>query len=159
MTINFSKRAKELKPSPTFGMDFIVKTLQLRGEKIINLSLGEPDFETPEKIKREGIKAIKEGFTHYTPVAGIYELRKKISEKFKKENNIAYLPDEIVIGVGSKQILYNSFLALCDLGDEVIIPTPTWNSYIEQVKLSGATPVLVALDPPFKFEEEKSYNR
>lgn len=145
-----SKRILQLKPSATLSLDAKVKQLQEAGMSIINLTVGEPDFETPAPIKKAGIKAIKEGFTHYTPAAGIKELRQAIAEKFLKENKIFYQPSEIIIGIGAKQMLYSVFQVLCQKGDEVLIPIPTWSTYVEQVKLAGAKPVFIPLKPPFK---------
>lgn len=146
----FSKRIQNLMPSPTFAIDAKVKNLEHGGIRVINLGLGEPDFETPDLIKHAGIKAIEEGFTHYTQAAGIPLLREAIAKKFKNDNNIDYQPQQIVVGAGSKFILYMAFQTLCQKGDEVIVPIPTWNSYVEQVKLSEATPVFIKLHPPFK---------
>jgi len=145
-----SPRIQKLNPSPTFALDEKVKDMQKKGIDIINLGIGEPDFDTPVFIRKEAIRAINEGFTHYTQTAGIPELRKAISEKFKKENNIDYQPSQIIVGSGSKPLLYFAFQALCEKGREVVIPVPTWSSYVEQVKLSGTTPVFLPLEPPFK---------
>lgn len=145
-----SKRILNLSPSPTLSLDAKVKQLQADGKKIINLTLGEPDFNTPEYIRIAAKEAIDSGFTHYAPPAGILELRELISKKLEKENGLIYNPQEIIVGVGSKQLLHSVFQVLCEDGDEVIVPTPTWSTYIEQIKLSGATPVLAPLLPPFK---------
>lgn len=147
-----SNRIQQLRPSPTFALDAKVKQLQAAGDPVVNLGLGEPDFPTPQHICAAATQAMQEGFTHYTQVAGVPELRQAISEKFRKENNIAYQSSEIVVGVGSKQLLYNAFLALCQNGDEVIVPTPTWSTYIEQIKLAEVTPVVVTLEAPFKLK-------
>jgi len=150
MAIKLSQRINRLRPSATFGMDLLVMKMKKEGEEVINLALGEPDFETPRTIKNGGIRAIKDGFTHYSAVSGIYELKQKIRKKFKYKDNISYDFEEIAVGIGSKQILFNTFMALCGRGDEVVIPTPAWSSYIEQIKLTGAKPVLVPLKFPFK---------
>lgn len=149
-----SHRIQNLEPSPTLSLDAKVKQLQKQGEKIINLGLGEPDFDTPESIGAAGIKAIKDGFTHYTPAAGIPELRAAIATHLKKLNKINYKPEEIIVGVGSKALLYNLFQVLCNEGDEVLVATPTWSTYLEQIKLAGAVPVEIPLEPPFKLIAE-----
>lgn len=148
--IILTKRIRQLEPSPTFALDARVKAMQKAGISVVNLSIGEPDFDTPEFIGLAGKKAITDGFTHYTQVAGIPELRQAVAEKFKKDNGLTYLPSQIMIGTGSKPILYCAFQVLCEKGDEVIIPVPTWSSYVEQVKLTEALPVLIHLLPPFK---------
>lgn len=145
-----SQRILKLQPSPTLTLDGKVKQLQIQGIPIINLSLGEPDFKTPENISNAAIEAINEGFTHYTPAAGILELREAISKKLEKENAVYYQPSEIIVGVGTKQLLYTIFQALCQKGDEVILTTPTWVTYVEQIKLSDAKPILIPLKSPFK---------
>ncbi|PIS14072.1 aspartate aminotransferase [Candidatus Shapirobacteria bacterium CG09_land_8_20_14_0_10_47_13] len=144
------KRIEKLSPSPTLALDAKVKLLQAKGIKIINLALGEPDFETPLSIKRAAIKAIKDGFTHYTATSGISELKEAICRKLKRENNLDYQTEEIIVSVGSKQALFNAFMALCDKGDEVLVPIPTWSTYVEQIKLAEGKPVLIPLREPFK---------
>lgn len=144
-----TKRIQRLEPSATFAIDAIVKAMQKEGICVINLGIGEPDFQTPDYIKQAGIQAIEEGFTHYTSAAGMLELREALSEKFEKDNKVSYTPTQIVVGSGSKPILYCAFQVLCEKGDEVIVPVPTWNSYVEQIKLAEATPVLIHLKPPF----------
>lgn len=139
-----------LEPSPTFVLDARVKKMQEEGVLVINLGIGEPDFQTPQYIKNAGIEAIKEGFTHYTQTAGIPELRHAISQKFSKDNNIEYKSSQILIGSGSKPILYCAFQVLCEKGDEVIIPVPTWSSYVEQIKLTEAAPIFIHLKSPFR---------
>ena len=145
-----SKRIKMLLPSPTLVLDSKVKDLQQKGIPVINLGIGEPDFKTPLNICKAAQKAIADGFTHYTVTAGIMPLRREIAKKLLKENNLSYLPQEIVVGVGSKQLLSNTFLALLNKGDEVLVPIPTWSTYVEQIKLAEARPVLIPLSPPFK---------
>ena len=147
-------RARVLLPSATLAVDALAKQLEEKGKPVINLTLGEPDFATPANIGKAAYKAIKEGFTHYTATAGILPLRNAIAEKLKKDNNVSYEPSEIIVGVGTKQILYNAFQVLIDEGMEVIIPTPTWSTYVEQVKLALGKPVLVPLKPPFKLKAQ-----
>lgn len=138
--------------SPTLALDTKVKELQAQGLEVINLSLGEPDFATPDKIKLAAIKAIKNGYTHYTPTAGIKQLREAIARKLAKENHLNYRPSEIVVCVGSKQALFHAFFVLSRPGDEVLLATPTWNTYVEQIKIVGAKPVFIPLKPPFKLK-------
>lgn len=149
-----SKRVQQLKPSPTLGLDTKVKQLQAEGIFVVNLGLGEPDFVTPWQIRRAAITAIKTGFTHYTATAGIPELREAICKKLSEKNGLAYHPSEIAVGVGTKQLLYHAFQVLCEAGDEIVVPVPTWSTYLEQIKLSGARPVLVSLKPPFRLTVE-----
>jgi len=146
----FSKRAQELATSPTIAIDVKAKAFKQQGIPVINLSVGEPNFQTPENIKEAAIQAIKKGFTLYTAPEGILELRKAIAEKFEKDNKLTYDPSQIIVGVGAKEISYLAFQVLCDKGDEVIIPVPAWNTFVEQVKLAEGTPVLIDLKPPFK---------
>jgi len=145
-----SERTKKLLPSPTLLLDARAKELKEEGIDVINLTAGEPDFNTPQRIKTAAIKAINENFTHYTQTAGILELRKAISKKFLKDNKIPNEPQDIIVGTGSKQILYALFQVLLDKGDEVIVPVPTWTTYVEQIKLAGGKPVFIKLSTPFK---------
>lgn len=155
----FSQRYHQLSPSPILALDVQVKKLQAQGIPVINLCLGEPDFDTPENIKQAAIDAINGGFTHYTPVSGILELRQAIANKFNTENNLVYQPDEIAVGVGSRQLAYHALQILCQPGDEVIIATPTWTSFIEHIKLAGAMPVTIELSPPFKLTAQEVATR
>ncbi len=145
-----SRRIQQLTPSPTLALDAQVKNMQANGIAVTNLCLGEPDFNTPEHIENAAYEAMKAGFTHYTNTAGIPKLREVISEKFKKDNNILYDPSQIIVGMGSKPLLYITFQSILNPNDEVIIPTPTWNTFVEQVKLSNGKPVLLPLKPPFR---------
>lgn len=138
-----SARARSLKPSATVAVTSRALELQRQGRKVISLSVGEPDFDTPPHIKRAAIKAIKAGKTKYTPVSGIPELREAISAKFRRENGLDYAPDAVTVTSGGKQALFNAFFALLDPGDEVLIPAPYWVSYPEMVALTGAVPVAV----------------
>jgi aspartate aminotransferase len=146
----FSKRILNLSPSPTVAIDVVAKEFKRKGIPVINLSVGEPNFVTPTNIQQAAKKAIDNGHTFYTSPAGIVELREAIVAKLKKENNISYTPDQIIVGAGSKQILYTIFQALCDKGDEVIIPIPNWSTFVEQTKLAEGMPVLIKLKSPFK---------
>jgi aspartate aminotransferase len=130
-----------VKPSATIGMTQKARDLQATGKKVISLSAGEPDFDTPDNIKMAAIKAIAEGKTKYTPVSGIQPLREAISAKFKRENALDYKPSQTIVATGGKQILFNAFMATLNPDDEVVIPTPYWVSYPEMVALCGGTPV------------------
>lgn len=145
-----AKRIQTLLPSPTIGLDNKAKALKAQGISVVNLSAGEPDFETPEHIKHAAIEALHAGFTKYSSPQGLPELRQAIADKLQRENNTSYDPSQIVIGIGGKQILYTAFQVLCNPGDEVIIPTPIWLTFVEQAKLAGGKPVFVELKPPFK---------
>ena len=138
-----SERVKGLEESQTIKMAKMGRELAAKGYQVINLSFGEPDFATPDHIRKAAKEAIDQGFSHYTPVSGYPELRLAIVDKFKNENNLEYKPDNIVVSTGAKQSLANALLCLLNPGDEVIIPTPYWVSYSELVKLSEATSVFI----------------
>jgi len=157
--IMLAQRILNLEPSPTLTLDAKVKELQSQGTPIINLTVGEPDFITPSNIRSAAKASIDAGFTHYTPSSGIADLRLAIAKKLRTDNHLDYGPSEIIVGVGAKHILYLAFQALCNPMDEVIVPTPTWSTYVEQIKLTQANPVIVPLSPPFKLTANylKSY--
>jgi aspartate aminotransferase len=138
-----SQRVLNLEESATLAMSAKSTALKQEGKDVINLSIGEPDFDTPAFIKEEAIKAINENFTHYTAVPGIMELRKAICKKLLRDNGVEYKPEQIVVSTGAKQAIANVLLALVDPGDEVVIACPYWVSYSELVKLAEGTPVLV----------------
>ncbi len=138
-----SKRVISLAESQTIGMSKLSRELTSQGIDIVNLSLGEPDFVTPLHIREAAKKAIDDGFTFYPPIAGFAELRKAISEKFKRENNLDFPPQQVIISTGAKQSIANVVLSIIDPGDEVIIPLPYWVSYIEIVKLAEGKTVAV----------------
>lgn len=138
-----SKRASSIKPSPTLAMDAKAKAMKANGVDIVNFGVGEPDFDTPDNIKEAAIKAIKEGFTKYTPVGGIDSLKDAIVEKLKKDNKLDYTREEIIVSCGAKHSLYNIAQALFGPGDEVLIPAPYWVSYPDQVVLNDAIPVFI----------------
>ncbi|OGW40222.1 MAG: aspartate aminotransferase [Nitrospirae bacterium RBG_13_39_12] len=138
-----SNRAGKIKPSPTLAMDAKAKAIKAEGSDIVNFGVGEPDFDTPDNIKEAAIKAIREGFTKYTPVGGIDPLKDAVIEKFMKDNNLNYTRDEIIVSCGAKHSLYNIAQALFGPGDEVLIPSPYWVSYPDQVLLNEAMPVFV----------------
>ena len=146
----FAKRVKALATSPTIAIDTKAKAFKRQGIAVINLSVGEPNFQTPENVKKAAIQAIKEGNSFYTAPEGIIELRDAVTKKLAKDNKLTYDPSQIIIGAGSKQLLYTAFHVLCDKGDEVIIPLPAWNTFAEQVKLAEGKPVFITLKPPFK---------
>jgi len=139
----FAKRVSQLKPSSTLAITSKAKAMKKKGIDIVSFGAGEPDFDTPSHIKEAGVKAIKEGFTRYTPASGTNELKEAISKKLERENNLKYKPSEIAISCGAKHSLYSIFQVLCDAGEEVIIISPYWLSYAEMVRLSQAEPVIV----------------
>ncbi|MBK9525513.1 MAG: pyridoxal phosphate-dependent aminotransferase [Bacteroidetes bacterium] len=147
-----SRRVTSLAESQTIGMSKLSRELSAKGIDIVNLSLGEPDFVTPLHIREAAKKAIDEGYTFYPPISGYAELRKAISAKFKRENNLDYAPDQVVVSTGAKQSIANVVLCLVNPGDEVIIPLPYWVSYIEIVKLAeGITvPISAGIESEFK---------
>ncbi|MBT9247379.1 pyridoxal phosphate-dependent aminotransferase [Gemmobacter fulvus] len=133
-----------VKPSPTIAVTTKAAELKAAGKDVIGLGAGEPDFDTPQNIKDAAKRAIDQGKTKYTAVDGIPELKKAICAKFLRENGLTYAPNQITVGTGGKQILYNALMATCNPGDEVIIPAPYWVSYPDMVLLAGGTPVTVA---------------
>ena len=147
-----SRRIQALSPSLTIAISTLAKEMKAEGKDVISFSAGEPDFDTPRKIKDAAIKAIDEGFTKYTAVPGIPELLEAISYKLEKENNLKYAPNEIIVSNGAKQSLFNLFQAVIDEGDEVIIPAPYWVTYPEIVIYSGGTPVIVETDEQSGFK-------
>ncbi len=141
--MNLSKRALQIKPSETLSILEIANKMNDDGEDVIIFSSGETDFDTPYSVKAAAVKAINDNFTRYTPGAGIEELRKAICYKLKSDNNLLYDYEQIVVSNGSKQALMNTFFAILNPGEEVIIPSPYWVSYPEIVKLAGGLPVIV----------------
>ena len=146
MMTHVSERVQALAPSATLAMSQKSAELKAQGVDVINLSVGEPDFNTPAHIKEAAKKAIDDNFTFYTPVAGYMSLRKAVSDKLKRENGVDYAPEQIVVANGAKQALCNVILASINPGDEVVIPMPAWVSYVEMVKLAGGTVVSVDAD-------------
>ena len=138
-----SNNLKRIKPSPTIAVTQKAKELKASGKDIIGLGAGEPDFDTPDNIKQAAIKAIKDGDTKYTAVDGTPALKEAIVKKFKRENNLVYQIDEITVGTGGKQVIYNAMMATINEGDEIIIPAPYWVSYPDIVLLAGGTPVIL----------------
>jgi aspartate aminotransferase len=141
--MDLSSHATQLSPSLTLAIDSKAKAMRAEGIDVCGFGAGEPDFDTPEHIKEAAIKALQEGFTKYTPSAGMPELRAAISEKFAADNDLNYQPGQVIVSNGAKQSCYNAILACCEPGDEVIIPAPYWLSYPEMVRLAGAEPVIV----------------
>lgn len=155
--IHISDRVTNLSPSQTLAMSQKSSELKAQGVDVINLSVGEPDFNTPHHIKEAAKKAIDDNFTFYTPVAGYMSLRKAIAQNLLDVNGVKYAPEQIVVGGGAKQALCNAVLSIVNPGDEVIIPTPAWVSYVEMVKLAEGTNVLVpaGIDQDFKITPEQ----
>lgn len=149
-----SRRLQALAPSPTIAVDTKAKALVRQGVNVLALTVGEPDFDTPEHIKAAAEKAIRDGKTKYTPAGGVPELREAICAKFARENGITYEPAETVACVGGKQVLYNIMLALLDPGDEVIVPTPNWPTFADQVGLADGKAVLVKTGPGYKLRRQ-----
>lgn len=152
-----AKRLSAINESATIQMAKTTRALIAKGEPIINLTLGEPDFDTPDDIKQAGINAIIEGYTKYTPVSGFLELREAIQEKFQKDNHLNYEPSQIVVSCGAKHSIMNVIMSLVNPGDEIIIPTPYWVSYSEMVKLAGGIPIFVetSVENDYKLNEEQ----
>lgn len=143
MNYNLSKKGLEISPSVTLEITAKAKEMKSKGIDVISFGAGEPDFNTPENIRKEGIRAIEEGLTKYTPASGIKELKEAVCAKFKKDNNIEYTPENIIISNGAKHSLFNALMAIINPGDEVIIGVPYWVSYPEIVKIVGGKPVFV----------------
>ncbi len=154
MTI--SKVVKKIKPSATLSISSKVKQLKSDGISVIGFSAGEPDFDTPDEIKESAIESLKSGFTKYTPTSGIIELKEAICEKFSRENDINYTPQQVLVSCGAKQVIYNCIQALCDNDDEVLIPAPYWVSYPEQVVLARGKSVFIESSDKNDFKITKS---
>lgn len=152
-----SDRVNNLSTSQTLAMAALARELKAQGKDIISLSLGEPDFNTPDFIKEAAKKAIDENYSTYSPVDGYVELKEAICRKFKRDNNLEYKPSQIVVSTGAKQALYNIAQVMLNDGDEVILPAPYWVSYYEIIKLSGGTPIEVptSVETDFKMTAEQ----
>lgn len=138
-------RVNRVAPSATLGITAKAKALRAQGRDVVSLGAGEPDFDTPEHIKKALYKAVEEGFVYYTPSKGILELRRAIAEKFKRDNSLSYDPEkEIIVTPGAKQALYEAVLAITNPGDEILIPSPFWVSYEPMVQLADGKPVFVS---------------
>lgn len=155
--IQLSDRLNRLAPSATLAMSQKSNEMKAQGIDVINMSVGEPDYMTPDFIKEAGKKAIDDNYSKYSPVPGYLDLREAISAKLKKENGLEYGPKEIIVGTGGKQGVCNTFMALVNPGDEVIIPAPYWVSYPQMAKLAGGTPVVIraGIDQNFKITPEQ----
>ena len=141
MTVAVSRRAQRVKPSPTLAVTALAARLKAEGKDVIGLGAGEPDFDTPAHIAAAGVQAINSGFTRYTNVDGIVELKDAIIAKFKRDNNISYERKQVLVSTGGKQTIFNLCMALLDPGDEVIIPAPYWVSYPDMAMLADGVPV------------------
>ena len=133
-----AERARRLQPSPTLAIAARARAMRAQGIDVLSFSAGEPDFDTPERVKAAAARALAEGRTKYTDTAGIPELRAAICAKLKRDNDLDYEPADIIVSVGAKHTLYNIAAVLFDPGDEVLVPAPYWVSYTEQVRLFGA---------------------
>ena len=155
--IRLATRVSRIKPSPTLAVDARAKELKAQGKDVIGLGAGEPDFDTPEHIKEAAHKAIRDGFTKYTAVDGTPSLKKAIVAKFKRDNQLDYAPEQILVSCGGKQSFFNLAQALLDNGDEVIIPAPYWVSYPDMVLLADGKPVIVyaGIEQQFKITPEQ----
>ena len=160
--MRLSSRIEKVSPSETLALNALIKQAVAQGEKIVNLTVGEPDCDTPEYIKEAAVKAIKDGFTKYTPPEGILPLREAIQKKFAEENGIKYNPNEIIVTTGAKDALYMLFQVILNEGDEVIIVSPYWVSYPPQVRLAGGIPKIISAPENFSFpidEFEKTISK
>lgn len=155
MNITLSKKAQNVSPSITLSIDAKAKQMKADGINVISFGVGEPDFSTPENIKSVAVEAIKKGFTTYTPASGLPQLKQAICTKLKANNNLDYKPENIVVSNGAKHSLYNIFQALCNPGDEVIIPVPYWVSYPDMVKMADANPIFVNCTEENEFKIKK----
>ncbi len=143
MELSLSKRISQLQPSPTVALNMKAKELAEQGHKVINFSVGEPDFATPKVIVDCAIEALQAGKTKYGAAGGGLPLRKAICQKLEKDNQLKYQPNQVVVGIGAKEILFHLALALINEGDEVLIPAPYWVSYTEHVIAAGGKPVVI----------------
>lgn len=160
MFMEISKRLQNLKPSATIGMATKARELRAAGKDIISLSLGEPDFETPEFIKNAAIEAIHQNYNHYSPIGGFQELKEAVAKKFKRDNDLEYSTSQIVVSTGAKQAIYNVIMALVNEGDEVILPVPYWVSYSDIVGLAGGKVVEIetGVEQDFKITPKQLEN-
>ena len=157
----FSQRVSRIQPSPTISITAKAKELKQEGKKIIDFSAGEPDFDTPDNIKKAAIEAINNGQTKYTPVNGTKELNEAIIKKFKRENDLVFAPDEITVGCGGKQVIYNALVATIEKGDEIIIPAPFWVSYPDMALLVEGHPIVLdcTIENNFKINPQDLENK
>lgn len=157
MDLKISKKASAVSPSPTLAIDSKFKQMKKDGIPVVGFGAGEPDFNTPENVKAAGISAIENNFTRYTPASGTLELKKAICDKIKKDTGLEYTTANIVISNGGKHALTNTFMAICDPGDEIILPAPYWVSYPEMIKMADGVPVYIDTceETGFKFTIEQ----
>jgi len=147
-----SERARRVSPSPTLAVTAKAKQMKAEGIDVLSFAAGEPDFDTPQNVKDAAIEALQAGFTKYTPSSGTPELKEAICAKLKRDNGLEYAPSQIIVSIGAKHSIFNTVLALCDPGDEVIIPAPYWVTYPEQAKLADGVPVHVLTDESTGFK-------
>lgn len=140
---SLSRQALAIKPSATLAVDSKAKALRAQGFNVLNFGIGEPDFDTPEHIRQAGIDAIRDGWTRYTPAAGLPELRRAVADRLKADTGAEYEPSQIVVASGAKHVLFIALQTLLDPGDEVILPAPYWVSYYEMIRMAGGVPVIV----------------
>lgn len=150
--MKFARRVDQIQPSQTLAITALVDSLRREGKDVVDLGAGEPDFDTPRVAREAGITAIEDGFTKYTPASGTMELKQAICDKLKRDNGLDFTPGQVVVTSGAKQALINVLLALCEKGDEVIVPSPYWTSYLEQVNFVDATPVVIETDDASGFK-------
>lgn len=143
MNFNLSKKSLEISPSLTLDITAKAKAMKAEGVDVVSFGAGEPDFNTPKNIVEAGIEAIEQGKTRYTPASGLIELKEAVCKKFKDDNNLSYLPENIIISSGAKHSIYNALMAITNPGDEIIISVPYWVSYPELIKLAGGIPVYI----------------
>jgi aspartate aminotransferase len=157
MDIILSQRVQKIKPSPTLAVSQKAAQLRAEGKDVIGLGTGEPDFDTPEHIKQAAIRALQDGYTKYTPVDGIPQLKQAIADKFKRDNELNYEPDQVLVSVGGKQSIFNLCQAYLNDGDEVLIPAPYWVSYPDMAILAGGKPVFIntTIEDDFKVTAEQ----
>ena len=157
MELRLSDKARAVSPSPTLAIDSKFKAMKKQGIPVVGFGAGEPDFNTPDNIKMAGINAIENNITKYTPASGTPELKQAICDKVKRDTGLEYKPANVVVSNGGKHSLTNTFLSICNPGDEVIIPAPYWVSYPEMVKLADAVPVYIKTteETNFKFTIEQ----
>lgn len=149
--MNLSEKCRQIEPSITLGIDAMAKRMKAEGIDVVGFGAGEPDFNTPPHIIEAAIKALHEGKTKYTPSSGTPELRKAICQKLARDNGLTYSPEEIVVSNGAKHSLFNALQALCNPGDEVLLPGPYWVSYYELIKVADALPVVLPADEANNF--------
>ena len=149
--ISISDKSKQVTPSSTLALTAKINAMVADGLDVVKFGAGEPDFDTPDHIKSAAIDALNQGFTKYTPVAGITELREAIVDKFERDNGLSYEANQVIVSCGAKHTIYNILQAICNPGDEVIFAAPYWVSYIEMVKLADATPIVINTTPDQNF--------